>query len=180
MTQIMQMSHQTSADRFPKIFTSIKEMYPNPKRILSFGCSQGDEVFTLKEKYFPEAEIVGVDIDYWTIQQARNSLKTKKYKDIFFHTDLGATGKYDIIFCLMTLFSMDNPVTKEISDSAMTLLDTYLNLNGLLIIYTADHNFVEHLAAKNYEVIRHWVRKHNVNSKDYFCGYYKKLRDTEY
>lgn len=55
-------SHQlvdwTAANRYPEIFAAAAAAAPDARRILSFGCSTGEECVSLAE-YFPKAEIIG-------------------------------------------------------------------------------------------------------------------------
>lgn len=170
----LQMSHMTKPERFPLIFDSAKELQPDAKRVLSFGCSSGEEAYALSRR-FTEAEIVGVDIDHYSVQQARRNNPDKER--IFFQTDLGATGKYDVITCLMVLFQMDSPIRFKPWDDIIVLLHKHLNMNGLLMLYTSEYNFLQSSVAKNFDIVRHWTREHNRNGKEYFCGYYRKKRD---
>lgn len=171
----LQMSHMTKSERFPKIFDSAKEFCPDAKRVLSFGCSTGEEAFSLAKR-FPDAEVVGVDIDFYSVQTAR---KNNKEKDrIFFHTDLGATGKYDVITCLMVLFQMDSPIQFGPWDDVLMLINKHLNKEGVLLLYTSEFNFLQSSVAINFDTIRDWTRQHNRNEKEYFCGYYRKKRDV--
>lgn len=167
----LQPDHMTKMDRFPIIFESAKKLIPNPKRILSFGCSTGEEAQSLR-KYFPDAEIVGVDIDYTSVQKAR---KSNTDSNIHFHTDLGATGSYDLVFCLMVFFCMDTPIPYESFSTVLTNLDKRVNKDGFLMIYTADHNpsWVKSIR-ENYEPTNVWIRNHNKVDKDYYNGYFKK------
>jgi hypothetical protein len=166
-----QLSHQTKQNRFPKIFESAKELQPNPKRVLSFGCSTGEEVYTLAEHY-PDAEIVGVDIDWYSIQAAR---KNNKYKDrVFFHTETGATGLYDLVTCFMVLFALDKPVPRERWIETVSVIDRHVAMNGVLMIYTSEYDFLSSDISYKYDAIREWKRTHEKNKKEYFCGYYKK------
>jgi hypothetical protein len=58
--------HQTTPDtrdeRYPELFDLAFEAAPDAKRILSFGCSTGEELIALRRR-FPDAEIVGVEIN---------------------------------------------------------------------------------------------------------------------
>lgn len=174
MLDYLQLSHQTAKNRFPKIFETTKKLKSEAKRILSFGCSSGEECFTLAE-LFPEAEIVGVDIDYYSIQRARQNNKNNK---VFFHTELGATGNYDIITALMVLFSLERPVPKENWEETIVKLDQHLNEGGILSIYTSDYNFADTKIAEKYDIIRKWRRVHPKNKKKYWSGYFRKLRNV--
>lgn len=99
---------QTAFDRFPRVFSFVRdrlEGVPSP-RILSFGCSTGEEVFTLR-KYFPEAEIVGIDINKRSIAVCRKKLKKNGDSKIRFKVAESAStepaGHYDAIFCMSVL-----------------------------------------------------------------------------
>lgn len=49
---------RTAFDRHPRIFSCVRDRVPDSDttRILSFGCSTGEEVFSLR-RYFPQAKI---------------------------------------------------------------------------------------------------------------------------
>lgn len=171
----LQPDHQTREERFPKIFDSVKILKPKAKRVLSFGCSTGEECQALATR-FPNAEIVGVDIDHYTIQSARRRNKNSR---IVFHDQLGATGKYDLITCLQVLFCMQSKIPKDRWTSTLVDIDKHLNPGGLLAIYTSEYNPLEVLGNK-YFVKKEWTRIHNKNQKEYFCGYYQKKTTWRY
>lgn len=166
-----QLSHQTKENRFPKIFERIQELQPNPKRILSFGCSTGEEVFTLAER-FPNSEIVGVDIDYYSISTGRRNNKFENR--VYFHTDSGGTGLYDIVTCFMVLFALDRSIPRNQWEDVVKTIDSHVATNGLLAIYTSEYDFKDYNKEQRYEVIREWKRTHPKNKNKYFCGYYRK------
>ena len=58
----------TSDDRYPNIFEQVRKLAGDGTnvRILSFGCSTGEEVFSLRQ-YFDEARIVGLDINPFNV-----------------------------------------------------------------------------------------------------------------
>ncbi len=173
----LQLSHMTKENRFPKIFESAKQLQPTAQRIMSFGCSTGEEAMTLAE-LFPAAEVVGVDIDFTSVKAAREN---NRFKDrVYFHTDPGATGKYDLVTCLMVLFSLDKPVPLESWKAAIRQIDKHVNLGGVVILYTSEYDFGEVEVCENYEVIREWKRTHPRNKKKYHCGYYRKARVLDY
>ena len=46
-------NHTTTLyNRYPKVFQEIKDIVIDPKNILSFGCSTGEECITMQELYF--------------------------------------------------------------------------------------------------------------------------------
>lgn len=166
-----QLSHQTKEERFPKIFDNLVKLKPKAKRILSFGCSSGEECFSLAKR-FPEAEIIGLDLDYYSIKRARGN---NKFKDrIYFHTEIGGTGKYDIVTALMALFGLSQPVSKENWINAIGQIDKHLNPYGVFALYTSEYSFGETEIANNYKTIKQWKRRHPRNKKLYSCGYYQK------
>ncbi|PUA45157.1 class I SAM-dependent methyltransferase [Pseudomonas protegens] len=62
----------TREDRYPELFQSIRQVLADTPqtRLLSFGCSTGEEVFSLA-RYFRQAHIRGVDIDAGRIGRCR-------------------------------------------------------------------------------------------------------------
>jgi len=171
----LQLSNMTCPNRFPRILESAKKLKPDAKRILSFGCSIGEECFSLADK-FPEAEIVGIDISHYSIQRARSN--NKYGSRVNFHDYIGATGKYDLVTCLMVLFSLDRPLEFERWDIVLNEIHQHINLDGLLMIFTSEYDFLRAEIANDYEVIRSWTRIHPKNEKEYFCGYYKKNNES--
>src|SRR5215469_3620108 len=61
----------TLPDRYPWLFKfAARELTAAELNILSFGCSRGDEVFTLR-RYFPRAALRGIDVDPHNIAACR-------------------------------------------------------------------------------------------------------------
>lgn len=172
-SDVLQLSHMTSEERFPKIFDSAKTLQPDAKRVLSFGCSTGEEAQALAKR-FPNAEIVGVDIDYSSVSSAR---KKNKLPNVHFHTALGATGKYDVVTALQVFFCMEKPIPPDRWTKTLRSIDPHLNAGGILMIYTSDYDPAVVLG-DNYEPVNAWVREHNKNKKLYFNGYYRKKADV--
>jgi trans-aconitate methyltransferase len=168
-----QLSHETRPNRFPKIFQRALNLRPVAKKILSFGCSTGEECFSLAE-VFPEAQIVGVDIDNWVVEQA--AVKNKYPDRICFKTVLKQDDMFDVVFCLMVFFSLYDEYPFPFFNEALSELDKHINPGGLLVIYTAKYNFMTTSAAKHFIPIRQWMHKHNRDQKDYFDGYFEKKK----
>ncbi len=65
----------TLEDRYPRVFRLARaELGDGPGlRLLSFGCSTGEEVFTLR-RYFPRAHVTGIDISRERIATCRARL----------------------------------------------------------------------------------------------------------
>ena len=52
----------TAADRYPELFATLAERLPPGARILSFGCSTGEELSSLR-RLMPHARLTGVEIN---------------------------------------------------------------------------------------------------------------------
>jgi SAM-dependent methyltransferase len=65
----------TAENRYPALFQFVRDHLADgaDRRILSFGCSTGEEVFSLR-RYFPTARIKGVDINRRNIRECRERL----------------------------------------------------------------------------------------------------------
>jgi SAM-dependent methyltransferase len=98
----------TQADRYPVIFRFVRDSLGDApaRRLLSFGCSTGEEVFTLR-RYFPAAFIKGIDIDPGNI--ATCDRRRGKAGDaamtfaVAASTAAEETASYDAIFCMAVL-----------------------------------------------------------------------------
>ncbi len=168
----LQHSNMSRKERFPILFDRAKELQPGANRILSFGCSVGYEVEALSKR-FPDAEIVGVDIDHHAIQTARRTIKGQ---NIWFVDELGPCGQFQLITCFQVLFCLEIELPKNRWLKAMEKIDRHTAPGGLVMIYTSDFDPAEVLTADKYEPVNVWLRKHNKkpNGKDYFNGYYRR------
>jgi trans-aconitate methyltransferase len=168
----LQWSNQTRPNRFPKIFARIKELNPEPRRILSFGCSTGEECFSLAE-LFPTSEIVGVDVNSWSLKQAKEN---NKFGDqISFHFGLDDDlGTFDVVTSLMVLFSMWQPLTLSHWRDTMREVSSHVAEKGIWTIYTSQYSFRKSSVDDQYDCIKRWRRIHPKDNKRYFSGYYKK------
>jgi SAM-dependent methyltransferase len=108
------------ADRYPLAFRFAQDQLSNGAaiRILSFGCSTGEEVFTLR-RYFPEVAIRGIEVDPTRIRTCRDRLRETGDAGISFECAADAAGEpsesYDAVFC-MAVFrdpALDAPETRD-------------------------------------------------------------------
>ena len=103
---LFQSNPLTVPNRYPGIFRFVgehlaKQSHP---RLLSFGCSSGDEVFSLRE-YFPHAAIRGVDINPANIAACRaRHAREGNVSLIEFECKDSAADEaresYDAVFCM--------------------------------------------------------------------------------
>ena len=102
----------TELDRTPQIFSFVRERLAEiaMPRILSFGCSTGEEVFTLRQ-YFPQAEIAGIDINPRSIALCRKKLDDSGDQHIRFDqagsVDAEADASFHVVFCMSVLRHSD-------------------------------------------------------------------------
>jgi hypothetical protein len=158
-----QLTSTTSYNRYPFLFEELKRnVSGNTIRILSYGCSTGEECFTLKD-YFPSAKIIGADINLGNIKKAQ---KKNNSPDIHFiqseNSELINNGSYDIILCLSVLCRWED--TRDVDNCAsiypfskyeqtVRFLSSLLVNGGILVIYNSNFPFEQTKEFKNYEVI---------------------------
>lgn len=92
----------TVPNRYPLLFNACADYLaetPDPS-ILSFGCSTGEEVFSIGQ-LIPQAHILGVDINPWCIRQAKR--KAASLNHTFVHRlskEFESAEGFDAIFCM--------------------------------------------------------------------------------
>lgn len=150
----------TKLDRYPEIFGQVRDYFAGrgladspDLRLLSFGCSTGEEAFSLR-RYFPQATIVGADISDWNLGQARAKNQDPRIEFVFSNAEnLEAKGPYDAIFCMAVLLRMAHrmepapssadvyPIDKF--DEQVGELDALLRPDGLLIVYHSNYRLCD-------------------------------------
>ncbi len=106
--RLMQPSTVTSNNRHPELFDHVRQALADvaAPSILSFGCSTGEEVFTLAAM-MPDAHVRGIDINRACIRQARQRLAEADDGRLSFACAASAAGEpaahYDAIFALSVL-----------------------------------------------------------------------------
>ncbi len=155
----------TLPDRYPWLFrfATAELAQRDPLNILSFGCSRGDEVFSLHE-YLPHATIKGIDVDPRNVAlcraRARSALTTF---DQAATTAREPSSSYDAIFCLAVLCLGD------LTTSGAGRCDPYLRFadferivvdfarclkpGGLLLLHTTNFRFADTAAAADFDVV---------------------------
>jgi len=127
-------------------------------KILSFGCSIGEEIVTLKH-IFPEAELFGCETDPATRAVAARSVG---HLAVILESDirtLAAAGPFELINCSAVLCL--NPPTDISSrfpstqfDETLKILDAVLCPGGLLAITNASYRFWDSSIAQSYVPVR--------------------------
>jgi len=157
-----QRSTFTAPNRYPELFAECKErlaLLTSPK-ILSYGCSTGEEVFSLSEQ-LPQAIVTGVDINSLCIRQC-NRRKTSD-RQTFYRRDSHAFHQLeglDAILCLAVFQRTENRADSDVSvavgisfrqfESELEMLDAKLTPGGLLFLDYTDFDFTETALSRGY------------------------------
>jgi SAM-dependent methyltransferase len=159
----------TSNDRYPEIFHQVRERIGDgeDRRILSFGCATGEEVFTLR-RYSPQAMIVGLDINRHNIRVSRSRLRKIKDPRIVFSVAGSAANEasasYDAIFAMAVFRHGDlnkipppphcaHRIRFADFEQSVTDLARCLKPGGLLVIRHAMFRFAETTVASQFETV---------------------------
>ncbi len=162
-----QLTSTTFPNRYPELFSEVKRIFnEHPiiqnEVILSFGCSTGEECFSLRE-YFSTAKIVGVDINKINLRKALRANTDDRIA--FMHSDktnIANQGPYNIIFCLSVLCRWgDTEFVDNCEDiypfakyhETVVLLADNLKSGGLLVIYNSNFRFEDSSAFKDFETM---------------------------
>ena len=161
--------HQTTTstilDRYPEVFYSCCGYFENKAKlkILSFGCSTGEEVITLR-KYFKEATIIGAEINKSCLKICLKRNLDDKIKFIHSTTKgIKENGPYDAIFCMAVMQRTPHYIRdaniKYLKDrypfykfdEQLVILDQFLNKDGLFIVHYTQYQFDESTIACRYK-----------------------------
>jgi len=158
----------TLPDRYPWLFQFAAASLGGASnlRLLSFGCSRGDEALTLR-KYFPYAAIKGIDIDPVNIAHCQSRLPGGPPRLLSFATaattELEETESYDAIFCLAVLCRGDLTTTNAQVSSPGLLFENFettvadfarcLKPGGLLFLHTTNFRFCDTACAAEFDTV---------------------------
>jgi len=165
---LMQPATVTSPERHPELFDRVGELLADTASpaILSFGCSTGEELFSLAQR-FPFATIRGIDINPACIRTARRTLAASPDPRLSFVRADSAQDEppasYDAIFALSVLRHgrLDAEQPDDCSAilpfsrfaAAVTALDACLKPGGVLTIWGSHFRFADLPLAAGYDVI---------------------------
>jgi Fe2+ transport system protein FeoA len=165
---LFQPDNHTLPDRYPELFDiARREIGDGPdRRLLSFGCSTGEEVFALRSR-FPTARIDGLDINRRNIAIARAQLAAAPDDGIVFRAAGSAAdlppSSYDVIFC-MAVFRhgalsdgvfprCDHRIRFVDFDRAASDLAARLRPGGLMFIEWSNFRFCDTRAFAQFEPV---------------------------
>lgn len=168
---VFQISGDTGEDRYPEIFRFVRDTIGDSPdvRLLSFGCSTGEEVFTLR-RYFPGAAIDGADINPYRIRACRARWRREGRDPRLRFLVAGSAAvippaRYDAVFCLAVLRhgglrqgSQDEPARRcdqliRFEDAAHLIgeLARRLKPGGLLAITHSNFRFADMPVSSEFE-----------------------------
>jgi SAM-dependent methyltransferase len=158
----------TEENRYPEVFAALAERLAKiaVPRVLSFGCSDGSEVRTLR-RWLPHAELVGIDINPRALARARRALRRRPDPLIRFHqassTGQFPEGAFDAILAMAVFRHGELEATMPDSCSAILPfarfaagvadLDRRLKPGGTLALWNAHYRFSDTPLADGYDAI---------------------------
>jgi SAM-dependent methyltransferase len=165
---LFQPDNYTLPNRYPHLFQlAAREIGDGPeKRILSFGCSTGEEVFALRA-YFPSAVIKGIDINRHNVAICRRKLASNRDARIEFEVASSASreeaGAYDAIFCLAVFRNgtladrsrerCDELIRFQDFDTVARGLARALRPGGIMFIEFSNFRFSDTDAYRDFETV---------------------------
>lgn len=177
---LMQPSGHTKPDRHRELFALARLAVGDgpDHHLLSFGCSRGDEVFSLRA-HFPEARITGIDISTRRIRECRVRARKAGAGDTLDFivassaADLPAASR-DAVFAMSVLRHGDLTAAPPRCDHRMHFADFDAVVTGLarcvkpggvLVIRHACFRFLDTVAAADFDTVLRQPR--NVQSPLY-------------
>lgn len=157
--EMLQPFGTTSEDRHPALFAEIKRQLAGhaEPRLLSFGCSTGEEALTL-HRYLPMAKIDAIDLNGRAIAIATRRVRTDRIS--FSHRGDPPGKSYDAILCLSVLRhgGLDEAQPESCAailpfssvDALLQKIDVALKPGGLLAIWGSNFLFSQSSIAARY------------------------------
>lgn len=172
-TNLFQPYGDTSPDRYPELFAFARsQVGDGPEvRLLSFGCSRGDEVASLRH-YFSTATIKGIDISRGNVRECRRRRDLTNDPRITFARAGDARAEplshYDAIFC-MAVFrhggltgrankSCADLINFEAFERTVSELSQCLKPGGLLVIEHSNFRFSDSVTSRAFDCIKSRAR----------------------
>jgi SAM-dependent methyltransferase len=158
----------TLPDRYPWLFEFARANIEDSAdtRILSFGCSRGEEVFSLR-RYFPSAFIKGIDIERSNISRCEARARIENAARMTFAIAANTEGEpadcYDSIFCLAVLCLGDLTVSGAqrcdphlyFADFERIVTDfaRCLRPGGILFLLTTNFRFCDAAVSRDFDIV---------------------------
>ncbi len=141
---MLQSSHHTEMHRYPELFERLSERLGPHARVLSFGCSTGEEIRTLQE-VAPGWRVDGVELD----DARRATAAASGPGQYFARAEEAPAETYDAVLALSVLcrypYLDDGYLSFEAVRQACEALDARLLPGGLLVAFNAQYDVREAL-----------------------------------
>lgn len=157
----------TAPDRHPPLFALAAARLAGvaEPRVLSFGCSTGEEPLTLA-RYLPQARIDGFDINPRNVAEARRKVAIAGATQVTIAeaaSPPAGVALYDAVFCLSVLrhgeldafqpeFCTDILPFRRFAET-IAALDRVLKPGGYLFLWGCNFRFADTAVAAGYEVV---------------------------
>jgi SAM-dependent methyltransferase len=159
----------TAPNRYPALFNFVRDRIGDgrERRVLSFGCATGEEVFALRD-YFPKAGLLkGIDINRRNIATCRRALAARN-GDPALQFEVAASAEreppefYDAVFALAVFRHggvnaarprCDHLIGFEAFDRCVQSLAACLRPGGLLIVRHANFRLSDTVEAAHFRTL---------------------------
>lgn len=154
---IHQLSPVTAFNRYPHLFAAMAARI-RPGRVLSFGCSTGEECETIL-RYWPAAEVVGVDVNEESLATARRRVPGAQFHHAVALPDL---GNFDLVLALSVLCRHRDTQDREdiaaiypfcLFEEAVGRLVSVLKRDGVLVVLNANYRFEDTTHAVDFRLL---------------------------
>lgn len=151
---IHQLSPATAFDRYSALFSALAT-HVRPRRVLSFGCSTGEECATIR-KYWPTAAVTGVDVNKGSLATARRRFAWARFHHV---SNLPHLGTFDLVLAMSVLCRHnDTRNTDDISgiypfrifEDAVARIVAAIEPHGVIVIFNANYRFEDAAAAAGF------------------------------
>lgn len=166
---LLQPSNYTKYDRYPWLQYFLLDVFRKGQtpKILSYGCATGEEVFYL-ENHFPDAELVGIDINPRNINICNRKLVKRRGQSRPKFRCAGSpvdetSENYDAILCLAVLrhgalqdimpASCAPWIDFATVDNLVSELARCLKPGGYLIIWNSHFRFADMSVAAQFKAV---------------------------
>lgn len=169
-----QVATWTANNRYPGIFRTVQARILQTRgsgfsqaklKVLSFGCSTGSEISTLRS-YFPDAILYGCDVNADALKQASDNLLMDEA--ILFESspeNLRRYGPFDVIFAMSVLCRFPDSMDPKLHNlksiysfanfqSAVCVLTDNIREQGLLCLYNTNYSFTDLRVAGEFRVVK--------------------------
>lgn len=153
----------TAADRYPEELQALAALV-EPRRVLSFGCSSGEEIATVRA-YFPAADVLGIDANPLAVRRAAARFRSDPAVTVLRASDADGVpaSTYDVVLALAVFRHgllgsaperCDHLLRFSDFDRVVAGLARALRPGGVLLVRHANFRFTDTAAAERFEPVR--------------------------